>query len=261
LANLNRQYLLDQSLFAQWFHYMGNLLRGELGVSYYFVDRSVSDILIQSFPASFVLGFSTLVLSLVLGVVLGVLGAWFEGRPADFIIRFVTISGLSLPTFFVAPVLILVFAMKLDLFPPAQWGDFSHLVLPMLALSIRPICLFARLIRATALDLIKSDFVRTLRAKGLSDFHIFFKHILKSGLVSMLSILGMVTTNLITGSFIIELIFNIPGLGRHLVNSVANRDYPLVMGLTLAFATILLISNFISDILVKWADPRAEVSQ
>ncbi len=110
LANLKRQYLLDQSLFTQWVHYMGNLFRGELGVSYYFVDRSVADILLQSFPASFVLGFSTLLLSLVLGATLGILGAWFEGGIADFLIRFTTISGLSLPTFFVAPVLILVFA-------------------------------------------------------------------------------------------------------------------------------------------------------
>ena len=157
-------------------------------------------------------------------------------------------------------VLILIFSFWLDLLPPALWQGPAYYILPVVTLSLRPLATVARLVRASCIEVLNNDFVRTARAKGLSSRKIFFKHVLRNSLISVLSIAGPLIAGLLSGSFVVEMIFAVPGLGRHLIESVSNRDYPFVLGLTILYSAVLIVSNLISDLLLSRVDPRIRVS-
>lgn len=260
LASLEAKFRLDLPWHQQYLGYLGDLLfRGDFGPSIKYIGRSVNDILADSLPISLELGLYSLCVALVLGLSLGILAAAFRGTWIDTSSMFVAISGVSLPSFLVAAIAILVFAqwapewMRL---PAALWDGPEHRVLPSVVLGLRPAAIIARLTRSSILEVLYLDFVRTGRAKGLAPLRLMTIHVLRNALVPVLTVLGPIAATILTGSFVIEYVFSIPGVGSHFIQAVSNRDYPLIMGVTLLYACFLVVCNLIVDILYGWVDPR-----
>ena len=259
-ANIEAKYHLDKSLYWQYTHYMKGLLRGYLGESYKYTDRNISDILKDSLPISVQLGVYALIIAFILGIPLGVFAAQRQNRWEDRTAMILSISGVSLPSFVIAPVFILFFSFYLGWLEPALWEGTLFYILPAVVLGLRPASVIARLTRSSILDVVSSDYVRTGRAKGLDETTLFYKHILKNAFLPVLTFSAPLIAAVLTGSFIIEKIFAIPGLGQHFVNSVTNRDYPLILGTLLVYSFLLIVSNLIVDLLYTYFDPRIKVS-
>ncbi|HTL12385.1 MAG TPA: ABC transporter permease [Bdellovibrionota bacterium] len=255
-ANIDKHYGLDQPLPKQFVHWMGDLIRLDLNESFHYEGLPVRQIIAEALPPSAWVGFWALLLSVGIGLPLGALAAWKRNTWVDFSATFAAISGVSLPTYLVASLLVLVFSLKLGWLPPALWEGPSSAILPALSLALRPLCLIARLTRSTMLEAMASDYVRTAMAKGLSDPVVVFKHALRNSLIPVVTLLGPMTASLVTGSFVVEVVFQIPGVGKHFVTAVLNRDYPLVMGTTLLYGLILVSCNLAVDLAYAWVDPR-----
>ncbi|MCZ0933181.1 MAG: ABC transporter permease [Oligoflexia bacterium] len=259
-ANISAKYHLDKPLYWQYTHYLKGLFRGYLGESYKYTDRNITDILKDSLPVSVQLGVYALVLAFLLGIPLGVFSAQKQDSWKDRAAMIFSISGVSLPSFVMAPIFILIFSFYLGWLQPALWEGPLFYILPAVVLGLRPASVIARLTRSSVLDVISSDFVRTARAKGLDEKKVFYKHILKNAFLPVLTFSAPLIAGILTGSFIIEEIFAIPGLGQHFVNSVTNRDYPLILGALLVYSSLLILSNMIVDLLYAYFDPRIKVS-
>ena len=258
--NLLAKYNLSAPLYKQYFIFMKNLAQGQLGESYKYLDQNVSDILKKSLPVSVQLGLYSLIFAYLFGIPLGVFAAARRSSVWDKTTMILAISGIALPSFLTAPLVILFFNFRLGWFEAALWEGPSYYVLPVLVLGVRPVSVIARLTRASMLDTLHSDYIRTARAKGLSSHVIFYKHILKNAFIPVLTFSGPLIAALLTGAFVIEQIFAIPGMSRHLVSSVINRDYPLVLGTTLVYCVILIFSNLVVDLLYSYFDPRIRLS-
>ncbi|MBX7232202.1 MAG: ABC transporter permease [Bdellovibrionales bacterium] len=258
-AAIEAKYHLNDPLPKQYLTYLKGLLHGDLGESYKYLGRSITDIVKESFPASIQLGVFSLVLAYLLGIPIGVIAARFHNRWVDHILMAFAIGSVSVPSFLVAPILILVFCFWLQWLEPALWQGPSYYILPTLVLGTRSAAVIARLTRASVLEVIRSDFIRTGRAKGLSETKILFKHVLRNSLIPVLTFSGPLVAGIITGSFVVEQIFAIPGIGKHMVLSVSNRDYPLILGTTLLFSVLLVACNLIVDLLYAVVDPRIKV--
>ena len=275
--NIEKKYGLDQPLMTQYWNYIKGLLRGHLGYSYKYEGREVRAIIGEAFPVSLKLGFYALLLSFLIGIPLGLIAASNHGTKTDSMVMMAAISGISLPSFLTAPILIYILSfgwpinklfpefhqtlIEADiLLPAALWHSPRHYLLPVVTLGIRPAAFIARLTRASVLDVIHSDFVRTARSKGLSEKVILYRHVLRNSLVPVLTYAGPLTAGILSGSFVVEIIFAIPGIARYFVQGVFSRDYPLIMALTLLFSIMLIFANLIVDILYKVVDPRIEVS-
>lgn len=257
MAQLNAKFHLDLPPAQQFVLYLKNIfLAGDLGPSTKYIGRNVQEIIAESLPVSLELGIYALVIAIVTGVGLGVLAARFRGTFLDSSAMFLAISGVSLPSFLVATLAIWLFGQQLGWLPVALWEDFDSKIMPSVVLGLRPAAIIARMTRSSVLEIWHMDFVRTARAKGLGDGKILFVHVLRNALVPLLAILGPIAASVLTGSFVIEFVFSIPGLGSHFVEAVTNRDYPLVMGVTLLFATVLVAINLFIDILFGVVDPR-----
>lgn len=276
-ANIEKKYGLDKPMVEQYFNYIVGLSQGHLGYSYKYEGREVTEIIKDSFPVSFKLGFYALILAFLIGIPLGLMAASHHGTRLDGTSMIVAISGISLPSFLVAPLLIYVFSFGwplnwltpsfyqwlLDhevLLPPALWHSPRHYILPVITLGIRPAAFIARLTRSSVLDVIQSDFVRTAKSKGLSENVVLYHHVLRNSLIPVLTYAGPLVAGILSGSFVVEIIYAIPGIAKYFVQSVFNRDYPLILALTLLFSVILILANLIVDILYKVVDPRIEVS-
>ncbi len=259
-ANIESKYHLDKPLYWQYGHYIKGLLRGWLGESYKYTDRNVSDILKDSLPISIQLGIYALILAFALGIPIGVFSAQRANTISDRTAMILSISGVSLPSFVIAPIFILFFAFKMGWLEAALWDGTLFYILPAVVLGLRPAGVIARLTRSSVLDILGSDYVRTARAKGLSETRVFYKHILKNAFLPVLTFSAPLIAGILTGSFIIEKIFAIPGIGQHFVTSVANRDYPLVLGALLVYSFLLILSNMIVDLLYVYFDPRIKIS-
>lgn len=260
LANINEKYHLDEPLYKQYSRYIFGLAQGYLGESYKYTDRTVTDILRDSLPISVQLGVYSLILAFLIGIFLGVFAAQRANTFFDRAAMVFSISGVSLPSFVIAPIFILFFGFYLNWFEVALWEGTLFYVLPTVVLGLRPASVIARLTRSSLLDSLRSDYVRTARAKGLNERTIFYKHILKNAFLPVLTFSAPLIAGILTGSFIIEKIFAIPGLGEHFVNSVTNRDYPLILGTLLVYSSLLIFSNMIVDLLYAYFDPRIKVS-
>ncbi len=260
LENINAHYHLDESLYRQYARYMSGLFKGYLGESYKYTDRTVTDILKDSLPISIQLGVYALILAFLLGIPLGVFAAQRANTLSDRAAMVFSISGVSLPSFVIAPIFILFFGFYLKWFEVALWEGTLFYVLPTVILGLRPASVIARLTRSSILDVVASDYVRTAKAKGLSESIIFYKHILRNAFLPVLTFSAPLIAGILTGSFIIEKIFAIPGLGEHFVNSVTNRDYPLILGTLLIYSSLLILSNMIVDLLYAYFDPRIKIS-
>jgi oligopeptide transport system permease protein len=193
------------------------------------------------------------------GIPLGCISAWKKGTWMDASTMFLAVAGNSLPSYLNASVLVLVFSLKLGWLPPALWDGASSAVLPVLTLASRPLAIIARLTRASLLEALETDYIRTARGKGLTETRVVFKHALKNSLIPVLTMLGPLMASLVTGSFLVEMVFQIPGIGKHFVQAVLNRDYPLVMGVTLVYGVILILCNLSVDLLYGLADPRIKI--
>ena len=260
IANIEAKYQLNEPVYMQYYYYISGLLRGDLGESYKYVGRSVTDILAETLPNSIQLGFYALLISFLIGIPTGVIAASKHNTWIDNLSMTLAISGVSLPSFLVAAIFILVFCFSLNWLAPALWEGPEYYILPIVVLGIRPAAVIARLTRSSVLEVISSDYIRTARAKGLSERSILFKHVLKNSLIPVLTFSGPLIAGILSGSFIIEMIFAVPGMGKHLIQSVSNRDYPLVLGVTLIFSVLLVLSNLVVDLLYSFFDPRINLS-
>jgi ABC-type dipeptide/oligopeptide/nickel transport system permease component len=254
---LEAKFKLDLPWYKQFLFYIRDIVfHFDFGPSIKFVGRSVTDIVSEALPVSFELGFYSLVLAVFFGVTLGVLAAAKRGSLWDMTAMIAAISGVSLPSFLVGAIFILIFVQKLGWFPGAFWDAPENKILPSIVLGLRPMAIIARQTRSAMLEVWPMDFVRTARAKGLSPKRVLYLHILRNACLPVITLLGPLAATILTGSFIVEHIFSIPGLGSHFINAVVNRDYPLIMGVTLLFAAFLIFATLLTDIVYTWIDPR-----
>ena len=255
-ANLERVYHLDQPLYVQFGHYLKNIFMGDFGPSFKYSDHNVTELILQGFPVSIQLGLLAIISALLIGICLGVTAALRQNGKVDYIVMGFAMTGITIPNFVMAPILILVFAVFLGWLPAGGWGDFKNMVLPVIALSLPQIATVARMTRASLIETMNAPYIRTAKAKGLPMRTILMRHASRSTLLPILSWLGPATAAIITGSVVVEQIFNLPGIGRHFVNGALNRDYTLVMGVVIFYGSLILLMNLIVDVLYAWLDPR-----
>lgn len=260
MANIEAKYHLDKPVWQQYLLYLGQVVRGDLGPSYKYIGRDVSDIIRDTFPVSLTLGLCAVLVTLVLGIPAGVLSAARQNSIWDRSCIFIATLGISLPSFVLGALLILIFSHQLHLLPPALWEGPRHIILPALALGAGFAGYIARLTRSTILEVMATDYIRTARAKGLSETTVLIKHALRNSLSPIVSVMGPLTAGLITGSFVIEYIFSIPGMGNYFITAVTNRDYPLIMGVTLVYAVLIVLANIFVDLIYMKLDPRVVLS-
>ncbi len=257
-ASIEKAYHLDESLPVQYMLYLGQLARGDLGPSFQYADTRVSQLIASGFPIDLTLGALALLLALVVGTPLG---AWAARRPGgglDRAVQWLAPIGISLPVYVTAPLLVHVFAVLLQWLPAGDWngGQPKHLVLPVLALALPYIAFVLRISRASFGDVLQQPFIRTARAKGLPESTVLFRHALRPALVPLVAFLGPATVGAITGSIAIETTFALPGIGRHFVEGAFNRDYTLVMGITILYGVLIVCANFVVDVVQALLDPR-----
>ena len=260
LANINKAYHLDEPILKQYVRYLGNILKGGFGPSFRYKDYTVNQLIGNTLPNSLLLGVTSLCCALFFGLLVGFVSAVKQNSPADYASMSVAVIGISVPLFVVGPVLMYIFAVKLKWLPTSGWitgrQGLKTLVMPALALSLPYFAYIARLSRASILEVLRSDYIRTAYAKGLSYPTVLFKHALKGAMLPVISYLGPAFAGIITGSVVIEKIFLVPGLGTFFVQSALNRDYTLIMGTVVMYSIILILMNFVVDVLYAVIDPR-----
>ncbi len=262
LANLEAKHGLDKPLIVQYGLYAKGILHGDFGESITLMGQEVKDIIIRKFPYSMRLGLFAAALAIVIGTFLGVTSALKKNTSADRVIMLIVTIGIAVPSFIVATVSMIVFGVQLKWLPTISNLDtLSSYILPGFALSFFPLSFITRLMRSSMLDVINQDYIRTARAKGLSERVVIFKHGLRNGILPVVTYAGPMLASILTGSFIIESIFSIPGLGSSFVTSITARDYPTVMGVTIFFGAFLIFMNFLVDILYRFVDPRINITQ
>ncbi|MEM9171706.1 MAG: ABC transporter permease [Pseudomonadota bacterium] len=255
-ARLEAQYGLDRPYHEQLLRYTRGVLVGDFGPSYRYPQSRVSELMRAGLSVSFALGSIAFIIGLSLGVVLGVAAALRQNRWSDHLLMAVSMLGISVPAFVVAPVLVLVFAITLSWFPVGGMQGTGAFVLPVIALALPLMAYVARIIRASLLDVLKSQFIRTARAQGLSTWTVVVRYAMKPALIPLVSYLGPAIAGVLTGSVVIEQVFNLPGCGRLFVQGALNRDYTLIMGLVIVYSTLVITLNLLADIAYGWLDPR-----
>ncbi len=260
--NINAAYDLDKPLVEQYLIYLGRILKGDFGPSLKIRDFSVGELIASGAPASMELGFSAILLALVIGVNFGTLAALRQNSGTDFSVMSVSMIGIAVPNFVMAPLLSLVLGVYLDLLPTSGWGtgELRYKVLPVVALALPQIAYVARLTRGSMVEVLHSNFVRTARAKGLREQLVVVRHALKGAMMPVVSYLGPATAAVMTGSVVIETIFGVPGIGTYFVNAALNRDYPLVMGVVIVYAVLIMLLNLVVDLLYAVLDPKVRYS-
>lgn len=256
-ARLNERYDLDGSLPSQYVRYLIHTVQGDFGISFS-NDRPVRDIISDRFAVSIQLGISAFLFAVALGLTLGTISAINQNGIGDYIGVFLSTAGAAMPSFILAPLLVILFALKLNWFDVLGWElwNYKKMVLPTVALGMLPGAFVARIARASMLDILRQDYIRTARAKGVKEFKVIVQHAVKNALIPVLTVLGPIFAGLITGSFIVENAFAIPGLGNTFVGSVLIRDYGVIMGVTLFYAVVIAAMNLIVDLLYAVVDPR-----
>lgn len=264
LENLMKKYHMDEPLIQQYLRYLGDLLKGDLGPSYRYRDSTVNELISQTLPNSMLLGSVALLLATVFGILVGILSSLHQNRWQDYTAMSIAVIGISVPLFVVGPVLQLIFSIRLHWLPLTGWitgrDGFKAMILPAITLSFPYFAYIARLSRASLLEVLRSDYIRTARAKGLPEKIVIRRHVLKGGLLPVVSYLGPAFSGIITGSIVIEQVFAIPGVGRIFVQSALNRDYTLIMGEVIVYSFILVLMNFVVDLVYGLLDPRIAYS-
>ena len=261
LKAMYRHYGLDQPWYVQYGRYLKGLITWDLGPSFKYQGRTVTEIIKEGFPVSLTLGLEALLFSIFFGIGLGSIAALKHLKWQDHMTMVIAAVGISVPSFLLATFLQYLFGMKLDLLPVARWGSFDHTILPSLALAALPTAFIARLTRSNMVEILQQDFIQTARSKGLSPTKLILNHALRNALLPIVTYLGPLTTAILTGSFAVEKIFGIPGLGQWFVMSITNRDYTVIMGTTVFYSTLLMVSIFLVDILYCFIDPRIQLME
>lgn len=262
MEQLNKKYGLDKPLSVQLKKYLINTLKLDFGVSLKMQkNRPVIEILKEMFPTSAKIGLIALSWSILVGLPLGCLAAYHRGDGVDSFLRVLTTIGISVPGFVVATLLLIFFGVKLKMLPTMGLGKVSAYILPCFSLGFNPMCYIARLSRSSMLDVINQDYIRTARAKGVPASKILFKHALRNAFIPVLTYLGPLTASILCGSFVVESVFSLPGMGRYFINSILNRDYPIIMATTIFFAALVIFMNLVVDILYKFVDPRIDITK
>lgn len=259
MRSLYAHYGLDQPWYVQYVHYLKKLITWNLGPSFKYEGRTVNDIIKDGFPVSVILGLEAIFIALFFGIILGVIAAVKRSRWQDHICMIFAVIGISVPSFIFATLLQFIFAMKLDLFPVARWGSPIHSVLPAFSLAALPTAFIARLTRANMVEVLGQDYVQTAISKGLSMTQVVLRHVLKNSILPVITYLAPLSSAVLTGSFVIEKIFGIPGLGGWFVVSIINRDYTVIMGVTVFYSAILMLCILIVDIIYTFIDPRIQI--
>lgn len=259
--NLERYYGLDQPFHKQYFTYLGNLFKGNLGYSMNYVNLRVNDIIKESFPYSLDLGIRALTMAISIGIILGIRAALSRGKSLDFVCIFIAILGTSIPDFIMGALMQYVFGIQWGLLPVAQWKGFAYTILPSIALGFYTLALTSRLMRASMLEVVSQDYIKTAKSKGISKFRITWKHQIRNAIMPIITVLGPITASVLTGTFVIESIFAIPGMGKYYVTSVQTLDYTLILGMTIFYGTFIVIANTIVDILYGFVDPRTRLAR
>jgi oligopeptide transport system permease protein len=257
---LEAKYGFDKPLPEQFVRYLGNLLKGDLGLSTKYPQRTVNEIIANGFPVSLTLAAVALLWSLLVGITAGIIGAIRQNTVWDYTAMTAALVGISVPSFVLGPLLVLVVSLRLHMLPPAGWGDWQYVILPGITLGTIYAGSIARLMRGGMLDVVRSDFIRTARAKGVAEWTIIWRHMLPTAILPVVSYLGPAIASMLTGSVVVEKIFNVPGIGPYFVDAAFNRDYFLVMGIVLLYAFFLLLLNLVVDVLYGFLDPRVDVS-
>ncbi|AZU61743.1 ABC transporter permease [Neobacillus mesonae] len=257
--NLEAYYQLDKPLIVQYGNYLNSLVQGDLGPSIKKPGQTVNDLLGRGFPVSFELGLYTLILAVISGIILGVLAALRHNGWIDYLAMSIAVLGISIPNFVMATVLIQQLAVNIPIFPVATWSSPKHMVLPILALATGPMAIIARLTRTSMLEVLTQDYIKTAKAKGLSPVKIVIKHALRNALLPVVTVLGSLAASILTGTFVIEKIFAIPGMGKYFVDSINSRDYPVIMGTTVFYSALLILMLFLVDLAYGFLDPRIKL--
>lgn len=249
-------YGLDKPVHIQYITYLKNLLKGDLGYSLRFRNRTVNEIITDAFPYSIDLGIRAAIFALISGLFLGIIASLNHNRKWDYISMIIAIIGISVPSFIIGSVMQYFLGVKLDILPVAQWKSFGATIMPTFALGLGTLAIIARIMRTNMLEVTNADFIKTAKAKGLGDVEVTMKHQIRNAILPVVTVMGPTIASLLTGTFVIENIFAIPGLGKHYVTSVQNLDYTLVLGITIVFGVFLVIMQLIVDILYGIIDPR-----
>ncbi len=261
LKSLYAYYGLDQPLWVQYMNYLKGIFSGELGPSIVYHGRSVNQFIKEGFPISAQLGLQALFVSIPCGILLGTWAAMKRAQWQDSCSMVISTVGVSVPNFVLSSLLQFLFCVKFHLLPVARWGSFEHTILPTIALAALPTAYIARLTRSNMVEVLSQDYIRTAMAKGLPLFRISIYHGLRNAILPVITYLGPIATQILTGSFMIEKIFAIPGLGQWMIHSISGRDYPMIMGLTIFFSSFLMISMFLVDLVYSLLDPRIRFSK
>ncbi|MDI4647627.1 ABC transporter permease [Cohnella hashimotonis] len=261
LQILREQYGLDKPVWQQYLKYMGKVVQGDLGVSYQYPTREVVDIIKHNFKASLELGAESLVFAVIIGLLLGIFAALRHNKAGDYTAMLIAIIGISVPSFVVGPLLSYFVGVKWGILPPGLWNGPEHRVLPALALSFGTIAILARMMRASMLDVAGQDYIKTAKSKGIGGNAIVWNHMIRNAILPVVTILGPIAANVVTGTLIVEEIFSVPGLGHQFVQSIVTTDYTMIAGLAIFYAAILIFVMFITDIAYGLVDPRIRLGK
>ncbi|EEZ00471.1 oligopeptide transport system permease protein OppB [Vibrio sp. RC586] len=258
MANINAKYGLDKPVSEQYLTYLTNIVQGDFGPSFKYKDYTVNELIASALPVSVKIGLAAFVFTVIMGVTVGTIAALKQNTWVDYTIMSTAMLGVVMPSFVLAPVLIYIFAINFNIFPAGGWqdGGFQYMALPVLGMSLLYVATFARITRGSMIETLNSNFIRTARAKGLSYGYIVVKHALKPAMLPVVSYMGPAFVGIITGSVVIETIFGLPGIGKLFVNAAFNRDYSLVMGVTILIGFLFILFNAIVDILLAYIDPK-----
>ena len=258
---LMQQYGLDKPVWEQYLKYMWNVLHGDLGRSYQFPTTTVTEKIGQAFPASAELGMWALLIAVIIGIALGIVASLNHNKGLDYAAMFTAVIGVSIPSMILGPLLSYYVGVKLGWFPSGLWKGPQYRVLPAITLSFGTIAILARLMRASMLDVLSQDYIKTAKAKGLSPKATVWKHTIRNAIIPVITALGTIAVNLVTGTLIVEQVFAVPGLGKHFVQAVTSNDYTMIAGLTIFYSVILMITLFLVDVAYGLIDPRIRVSK
>jgi oligopeptide transport system permease protein len=259
LANIEAKYHLDEPLSKQYLRYLAGIIHLDLGPSYKYLDRGVKEIILDTLPTSALLGLLALVFALMVSFPTGLIAAYFRNSWIDRFSLLTATFGISVPHFILGALLIWLFAVQLGWLQAGRWDNAASMILPTITLGAAPAAYIAALLRSTLIEALGEDFIRTARAKGLREDAVLFKHALRNSLLPVLTVMGPLTAALLTGSFVVEYVFAIPGMGRFFITAVTDRDYPLIMGVTLVYTALLVAANFLVDLCYAYVDPRIRV--
>lgn len=259
LENLREHYGLNDPIMVQYLKYLKGAILLDFGPSIKWNNQTVNELIATGFPVSAILGLQALAIAIFFGILLGIIAAFNHNKSFDYMAMIIAIFGLSVPSFIFATILINFFAIKLQWFPVATWGTWQHSILPSIALAVAPMAYIARLTRSSILEVLSMDYIQTAIAKGLTGYRFIIIHVLRNALIPVVTILGPITATILTGSFVIEQIFGIPGLGKYFVEGISDRDYPLILGTSFFYSAILVFFVILVDIAYGIIDPRIKL--